>query len=298
MSEFKTNAETLIIPQIYSPIFTGKVDKSALSLYPNARTDKKYDKFVLSSGRASGKSSILVAAWWDAINAYPDEDVVICQATSTEIKDSIIKEIHSFLLNSGLEVSQDDPRAEFYIPKSYEGVFRRGVKGCTRLFPITDSRGGQRTRSTKLLNPISLLLYEEAQKNKDENVIEQSIITFVRQLSKHAKIIIVGNNETVGHWFVDYAETKKKSDEWLVIYANCHHIWHLLNDEAKKHILDMQRTNPTEYRRVYLGDIHANTSSVVFPQFDRTLCVPQIVVFPVPFAPLMQTRRSSQSNSK
>ena len=269
MSEFKTNAETLISPQIYSPIFTGKVDKSAVSLYPNARTDKKYDKFVLPSGRASGKSSILVAAWWDAINAYPDEDVVICQATSTEIKDSLVMEIYAFLQNSGLDVSQDDPRAEFYIPKSYTGVWRRGVKGCTRIFPITDSSGGQRTRSKKLLNKISVLLYEEAQKNKDENVIEQSIITFVRQLSEHAKIIIVGNNETVGHWFVDYAETKKKSDEWLVIYANCFHIWNLLNEEAKKHILDMQRTNPTEFRRVYLGDIHANTSTVVFPQFDR-----------------------------
>lgn len=270
MSELKTTAETLIIPDIYAPIFSGKVEPSMVNHYPNAHTDRTYSKFVLSSGRASGKSSILVAAWWDAVNAYPDEDVVICQATSTEIKDSLVMEIYAFLQNSGIEVSQDDPRAEFYIPKSYTGIWRRGVKGCTRIFPITDSNGGQRTRSKKLLNKISVLLYEEAQKNKDENVIEQSIITFVRQLSDHSKIIIVGNNETVGHWYVDYTETKKKSDEWLCIYANCFHIWNLLNEEAKKHILDMQRTNPTEFRRVYLGDIHANTSAVVFPQFIRT----------------------------
>jgi hypothetical protein len=31
----------------------------------------------------------------------------------------------------------------------------------------------------------------------------------------------------------------------------------------------MAKTNPVEYRRIYLGDIYASTSDVVFPQFNR-----------------------------
>lgn len=250
MSELTT--KNITVPDVYAEIFRNN-----------------YRKFILSSGRASGKTSILVTAWWASTNEFPDEDIVICQSTTTEIKDSIIMEIYAFLQNSGFDVSQDDPHAEFYMPKSCEGIYRRGRKGCTRIFPITDANGGQRTRGKKTKNKISLLIYEEAQKNRDANVIENSIITFIRQMSEHGKIIVVGNNETVGHWFVDYADSKKNSPEWCYIYANCFHIWKLLPKPAQDHILELRETNFTEFRRLYLGDINANTSSVVFPQFSR-----------------------------
>jgi hypothetical protein len=67
----------IIIPKVYAPIFT----------------DKKHNKFLLSSGRCSGKTSILVDLIYATINAEPDKDIVILQATSSEIKDSIIVEI-------------------------------------------------------------------------------------------------------------------------------------------------------------------------------------------------------------
>ena len=164
MSELST--QNIIVPAVYAPIF-----------------QKEHKKFILSSGRASGKTSILVTKWWANTNEFPEEDIVICQSTTTEIKDSIIMEIYGFLQNSGLDVSQDDPHADFYIPKSYDRIVRKGQTGCTRIFPITDSNGGQRTRGKTTLNPISLLIYEEAQKNRDANVLENSMITFVRQLS-------------------------------------------------------------------------------------------------------------------
>ena len=239
------SADNLLIPKVYQEIF-----------FDN------YRYFILSSGRVSGKTSILVAIWWVFINKFPDRDIVILQATATEIKDSIINEIKKFITNSGLD-------AEFHIPESNSKIERMGRKGKTLFYPITDSKGGQRSRGINTENKISLVLYEEAQKNKDANVVEQSVITFIRQLDKEAKLIIVGNNETVGHWFVDYVNDKRLDPEWFYIYANCYDIWNLLNEQTKNYIENFKKINETEFRRVFLGDINANTSDVVFPQFVR-----------------------------
>lgn len=241
------SADNLLIPDVYKEIFLDN-----------------YRYFILSSGRVSGKTSILVAIWWVFHNKYPDRDIVILQATATEIKDSIINEIKKFITNSGL----DD---EFHIPDSSTKIERNGYTGKTLFYPITDSKGGQRSRGINTENKISLVMYEEAQKNKDANVVEQSVITFIRQLDKEAKLIIVGNSETVGHWFVDYVEDKKKDEEWCYIYANCYHIWNLLNEQTRNYIENFKNINPIEFRRVFLGDINASTSDVVFPQFKRKL---------------------------
>lgn len=164
----KLSTSTLTIPKVYAPVFTSN-----------------YKKYLLSSGRLSGKTSILVGKWWERVNKYPDRDIVILQATATEIKDSIINEIDKFLSNSGYDVGTD-PSCEWCIPKAHDSITHRGVKGKTYLRPITDSKGGQRSRGISTTNPISLVLYEEAQKNKDANVIQQSIITFMRQLDDDA----------------------------------------------------------------------------------------------------------------
>lgn len=241
----------LLIPAVYKEIFLDN-----------------YRYFILSSGRVSGKTSILVAIWYTTINKYPDRDIVILQATATEIKDSIINEIEKFLVRSGFDVG-DNTGCEWYIPKSKDRIVKKGQSGGTYFYPITDSKGGQRSRGINTRRPISLVLYEEAQKNKDATVVEQSVITFIRQLDSKAKLIIVGNNETVGHWFVDYVNEKRQDPEWCYIYANCYHIWGLLNEQTRNFIESSKRINYTEFRRVFLGDIHANTSDIVFPQFSR-----------------------------
>lgn len=245
------SADNLLIPDVYKEIFLNN-----------------YRYFILSSGRISGKTSVLVGAWWVTTNKYPDRDIVVLQATATEIKDSIINEIEKFLRNSGLDVGEDIS-CEWYIPKSKDCIIHKGQKGATYFYPITDSKGGQRTRGIATTNKLALVMFEEAQKNKDANVVEQSVATFIRQLDMDAKMIIVGNNETVGHWFIDYVNEKRQSDDWCYIYANCYHIWNLLNEQTQKYIDDYKRTNYTEFRRMFLGDINANTSAVVFPQFTR-----------------------------
>lgn len=261
----KLNNQTIKIPKVYAPVFTSE-----------------YTKFILSSGRLSGKTSILVAKWWERVNRYQDRDVVILQATATEIKDSIVNEIIKFLQNSGYDVG-DDPKCEWYIPKSHDIIKHRGYKGETLLRPITDSKGGQRSRGISTTNPISLVLYEEAQKNKDANVIEQSVITFMRQLDKDAQLIIAGNNETIGHWFIDYVNDKRLDPSWCYIYANCFDIWDLLNEQSQNEVLALKKANPTEFKRIYLGDIHANTSDVVFPQFVRKDCYKKRYEIPVQY---------------
>lgn len=245
------SADNLLIPDVYKEIF-----------YDN------YRYFVLSSGRISGKTSILVAIWWVFTNKYPDRDIVVLQATATEIKDSIINEIEKFLSNSGYEVGSE-LTCEWYIPRTKDRIIHRGQQGGTFFYPITDSKGGQRTRGISTKNKLSLVLFEEAQKNKDANVVEQSIATFIRQLDMQAKMIIVGNNETIGHWFIDFVNDKKQDPDWCYIYANCYNIWGLLNEQTKTYIENYKKVNYTEFRRMFLGDIYANTSNVVFPQFTR-----------------------------
>ena len=244
-------ATSLLVPQVYAECF-----------YDN------YKKFLLSSGRLSGKTSILVALWWIYINKYEDRDVVILQSTSTEIKDSIIVEIEKFLRNSGFDVS-DDPASDWYIPKKHNLIQHKGYKNSTKIFPITDSRGGQRARGIATENKLSLILFEEVQKNKDQNVVEQALLTFVRQVEDGAKIVVVGNNETVGHWFTDFVEEKRQDESWCYIYANCYDIWNLLNETTKEYVENFKKVNYTEFRRIFLGDINANTSDIVFPQFTR-----------------------------
>ena len=184
----KLSAENIVVPEVYKELFLDN-----------------YRYYILSSGRVSGKTSILVTLWWARINAFPDRDIIILQATKAEIKDSLLNEIRKFLTNSGFDVG-DSPTNEWYIPKSNDKIVKKGQKGGTYFFPITDSKGGQRTRGINTRNQISLVLYEECQKNKDSVVVEQSVITFIRQLDKKAKLVIVGNNETVGHWFDGHSQ--------------------------------------------------------------------------------------------
>lgn len=243
--------DNLIIPDVYKEVFLDK-----------------YKYFLLSSGRISGKTSILVAIWWVFFNKYPDRDIIFLQATATEIKDSVINEIEKFLINSGFDVG-DKSTNEWYIPKSHDTIQHKGQVGQTFFYPITDSKGGQRTRGITTTHKLSLVLFEEVQKNKDANVVNQAIATFIRQLDEQAKMVIVGNNETVGHWFIDFVNEKRQDPNWCYIYATCYHIWQLLNKQTQEHIENFKKTNYIEFRRMYLGDIHASTSDVVFPQFNR-----------------------------
>lgn len=255
------NANNLCVPKVYAPVFFDEE-------YCKAHNETYYRYFLLSSGRISGKTSVLVALWWHNVNKYPDRDIVICQSTSTEIKDSIIVEIEKFLRNSGFDVG-DSPVCMYYIPKSKDVISIKGTKGKTHIYAITDSTGGQRSRGVNTANPISLVLYEEAQKNRDRNVLEQSVITFIRQLDRQAKIVIVGNNEYVGHWFADYVDEKKNDEDWRYIYACYLDIWQLLNQQTRDYIENFKKANEIEFRRVFLGDINASSSDVVFPQFSR-----------------------------
>ena len=119
------SANNLLIPDVYKEIFLDN-----------------YRYFILSSGRISGKTSILVAIWWVFINKFPDRDIVILQATATEIKDSIINEIKKFIMNSGLD-------GEFNIPESNTRVERIGRGGKTFFYPITDSKGWTKVKRYK-----------------------------------------------------------------------------------------------------------------------------------------------------
>ena len=256
MAETTSEAHQVNIPSVYKEIFL-----------PN------YKKFVLASGRISGKTTILVEAWFYYACRYPNNDIIILQSTTTEIKDSIINEIEKFLRNQGYDVG-DDPTCDWYIPKAKDKIVHKGQPGRTVFKAITDSNGsnGQRTRGTSTTNKLSLVMYEEAQKNRNADVIEHSLATFIRQLDpevKDAKIIVVGNNETVGHWFVDFVNEKRQDPEWCNIYANCYDIWNFLNEDTKKMIEGLKKSNYLKFRQMYLGDIYANTSDVVFPQFSR-----------------------------
>lgn len=46
----------------------------------------------------------------------------------------------------------------------------------------------------------------------------------------------------------------------------------MLNEQTRNYIENFKKVNPIEFRRVFLGDINASTSDVVFPQFVRSKC--------------------------
>ena len=240
-----TNNETheVKIPKVYKEIFLSN-----------------FKKFILASGRISGKTTILVNAMFYYIMRYPDNDIIVLQATTTEIKDSIINEFEKFLRNQDYDVG-DDPNCDWYIPKAKDKVVHKGQNGRIVFKAITDSNGGngQRTRGASTTNLLSLVLYEEAQKNKNADVIEHSLATFIRQLDPKvpdAKIIVVGNNETVGHWFIDFVNEKKQDPEWCYIYANCYDIWDFLNQDTKDMIEGLKKSNYLKFRQMYLGKLN------------------------------------------
>lgn len=257
MAETTASEQNVIkVPKVYKEIFLSN-----------------YKKFILASGRVSGKTTILVNLLFYFICRYPENDIVVLQSTTTEIKGSIINEIEKFLREQGCEVG-DDPNCDWYIPRAKDKVVRKGQSGKIIFKAITDSNGGngQRTRGSATPNKLSLVIYEEAQKNKSAEVIEHSLFTFIRQLDPKvpdAKIVIVGNNETIGHWFIDFVAEKRQDPEWYYIYATCYDIWDFLNEDTKKEIEGMKKNNYLQFRQMFLGDIYANTSDVVFPQFSR-----------------------------
>lgn len=73
------------------------------------------------------------------INKFPDRDIVILQATATEIKDSIINEIEKFLNNSGYDVGDDITR-DWYIPKSKIGWYTKGNKAARTFIRLRTAR--------------------------------------------------------------------------------------------------------------------------------------------------------------
>ena len=255
----------------------GKYDIQIPSVYSPLFLPSDIRKFVLSSGRISGKTSILVQLVYITITAYPNFDIVVLQATAAEIKSSIINEIRQFYENKGYDVG-DKPDCVIYIPKSNEKIIINDGKhkGAIYFYPITDSNGGQRTRGIKTNNPISLVVFEEVQKNRNSNVVDQAIATFVRQsvdMNKYpkfpgTKIVLVGNNETQGHWFSEWCKIKEKDTTFKVIYANYKHIWNLLNKDTQDYIMQYKKVNYPEYKRMFLGDINSVTSDVAFPQFE------------------------------
>ena len=57
LNNSELSADTILIPSVYREIFLDN-----------------YRYFLLSSGRISGKTSILVAMWWLYMNKYPDRE--------------------------------------------------------------------------------------------------------------------------------------------------------------------------------------------------------------------------------
>ena len=74
------NANNITVPLVYAPLF-----------------QDDYKRFILSSGRISGKTSMLVCLWWVFANKYPNQDIATgktktLEKTTVRDRDGNIKE--------------------------------------------------------------------------------------------------------------------------------------------------------------------------------------------------------------
>jgi hypothetical protein len=126
-----------------------------------------------------------------------------------------------------------------------------------------------RTKSKKLIHPLSLFVMDEVQKLHNKDILDNCLSTFLRQIKAgHAKVLLAGNPDRRAMWFDAYYKSKLHDPNWIVLKPTYHDIAEWLPDALWQEIKAMERDDPVGYAQIYEGDLNVAGWDSVFHSFS------------------------------
>lgn len=234
------------------------------------RMARPYDKLlttekttaIMYSPRISGKSYALGQLVYVYSNNYPKHDIVVTRANYNSLEDSLYNEIIAFAESIGQQ--------DYY--QALKSPLRIKAKGgCTIYFKGIGGADYSRSKGFKGMNPLSLIILDEAQQLKDEQSLRQAIATFVRSIdgSIKSRIVLAGNPEMVkAHWWNAYCRKYRYAGVYEFIDANYLCIKKYLSKITIDEIETERKYNPLMYKFLYLGELD-ELAGGAYGQFKR-----------------------------
>ena len=208
-------------------------------------------KVLLYSPRASAKSTNLGTLIYLYYEQYRDYDVGIGVDSFTNAGDGVLAEFQAFIEAHSLN---DDNSWVFGATE----IYKKGRHNVIKTFAVQSNRldDVNRTKSKKLIRPISLFVMDEVQKLHSKKILDNCLSTFLRQMKAgHRKVILAGNPDRRAMWFHDYYKQKLNDPNWIVLKPTYRDILEWLPQDLLDEIYAMQRDDPVSYAQIYEGDL-------------------------------------------
>jgi hypothetical protein len=232
-----------------------------------------YDKQrkLFTGGRENGKTSHLCAAAYLSIadESQGTFDAVVCVATTDEIESGIGLKLMNF-------VREYDPYPSMWelnrVGRAYKlsRRDRRDKPNGIWLWGASDrskySGSSNRTRGAETRYPVRFFAVDEVQNFANGRQVNDAIVSFERNFhGKGYTVVISGNNE---HGWLDDFEADYAKMGYIVEHPTCSDVWDKLPLATRETITRFYKYNYEEFRKIYLGDVDAYDSKVVFTKFD------------------------------
>jgi phage terminase large subunit len=234
-------------------------------------------QFINISGRLAGKTlNFIMMMFYYGFN-YPNCDIVVLRANSSQLKQSIFKEFRKYCLDK-LPISvysqinfRESPPLEITLPAG-NTIFFSGVG-------MGSQSGSNQSRGKTTDNPISLIIFEETQEifsgsSNGEDLLMHSLLTYVRFLDDNVgKIIYAGNRErNHSAKFNVWVKNKQKDKDFLIIESSYLDIYQFLNQHTIRMIEQEKEMNPNNYKYFFLGQ-SVGGDDLVYGAFTETVHV-------------------------
>lgn len=227
----------LELSEVYEPIYDMEKEGS--------------QKILLYSPRTSAKSTNLGLLIFLYYEKFRDYDVGIGVDSFNNAGDGVLAEFQSFIEAHGL-----NRNGQWVFGKNE--TYKKGRTNVIKTYAVQTNRleDVNRTKSKKLIRPISLFVMDEVQKLHSKKILDNCLSTFLRQMKGgHRKIILAGNPDRRAMWFHEYYKAKSKDPNWIVLKPIYKDILEWLPQDLYDEILAMQRDDPIGYAQIYLGDL-------------------------------------------
>ena len=231
------------VAKAYEPIFT---------------TEKS--KIMIKSGRVAGKTYHATQKICQKF-LTEDGDIMVFRAFSQDNLQSIYSEIVQMLVEWGYAevISTTKRPASIYHQSNGNTIHFLGVGGPDE----------SRTKGYHPYKPYSLIVGEELQQIPKQENLDQAMATFVRDLNdENGQILFLFNPQRISsHWINAYYRARQHSKQWLTLHTSYKDIAQYLNEHSLAEIETERKTNPTNYRYLYLGETDG-LFGAVYANFD------------------------------